>query len=108
MDVPNINKALAELKNNIIGRFGNFAEIFLFGSVARGDYEEYSDIDVLMLLPVKVDTSLKEEIYNEAFEIGFKYDVIFGIVVYELDFWNSELAKVMPLYINIEKESVRL
>ena len=103
-----INKALEELKSNLVGCFGQETEIHLFGSVARGNYEKDSDVDVLVLLPGKVNTSIREKVYNEAFETGFKYDVIFGIVVYELDFWNSDLAKVIPLYISIERESVRI
>jgi len=108
MDKEKIRKALIELKSCLLAHFGKNIEMFLFGSVARDNYEEFSDIDVLVLLPCKVNNSLKEEIFDEAFEIGLKYDVIFGIIVYSKDFWMSEKAKVMPLYINIQKESIRI
>ncbi|MCD4786439.1 MAG: nucleotidyltransferase domain-containing protein [Candidatus Eremiobacteraeota bacterium] len=108
MTQNNIKKALDELKLNLVRRFGQEAELYLFGSVARGDYEEYSDIDVLVLIPGKVNTSIEEEIFDEAYEIELKHDVIFGVIVCSNDFWNSERAHVMPLYINIQKESVKL
>jgi len=108
MDSSTINKALEGLKGRIIKRFGNLSEIFLFGSVARGDYDEESDIDVLILIPGEVDNSIREEVSFEAFEAGLKYDVVFGTIVYSLDFWNSEQAQVMPLYKNIEKESINI
>lgn len=82
--------------------------MFLSGSVARGDFDEQSDIDVLVHLPGKVNTALKEEICQESCEIELKYDVIFGIVIYEPDLWHSEPTAVMPIYKHIEIESIRL
>lgn len=108
MERETIDKALGELTSYLEKRHGKGVEVFLFGSVARGDYDDESDIDVLVLLPGKVNTALKEEIYEEAYEIGLRYDVVFGIVIYELDFWHSELAAVMPLYKDIEMESIKL
>jgi len=104
----NIEKALAELKLNLIKRFNPAIELYLFGSVARGDYEDDSDIDVLVLMPGEINNSIEEEIFDEAYEIELKYDVIFGVIACSNDFWNSERAKVMPLYLNIKKESVKI
>lgn len=80
--------------------------MILFGSKARGDAVEFSDIDVLVLLNRKIDNSLEEEIFSTAFKIELKNDVVFGIVVYSKQFWNSELGKAMPLRWNIDKDGV--
>ena len=55
----------------------------------------------LILYPGNVTNSLEEEIIDIAYEIELKYDIIFGIVVYSQEFWNSEYAQSMPLYQNI-------
>ncbi|MCD4782983.1 MAG: nucleotidyltransferase domain-containing protein [Candidatus Eremiobacteraeota bacterium] len=108
MKQETIKKALDELKLNLTMRYGTDVQIYLFGSVARGDFDDESDIDVLVLVPGEVNSSIEEEIYDESFEIGLKYDVVFGVIVYPIEFWNSGRARVMPLYLNIEKESVKL
>ena len=69
----------------------------------RGDASEHSDIDVLVLLNEKTSNSIEEEIFDIGFEIEMKYGVIFGIIVYSRDFWDS-LGRKIPLFRSIEKE----
>jgi len=101
----NERKALLELKKKICERFP-YAEIVLYGSKVRGDVDEESDIDVLVLLREKVNTSIEEEIFSLSYDIELEYDVVFGILVHEKDFWSSELAHAMPLHWNIDKEGI--
>jgi len=101
----NEKKALLELKERIIEKFPD-AEIILYGSKARGDADEESDIDVLVLLKEGVNWDLKEEIFSIAFKVELKYDVIFGVAVYQKQFWDSPLGKAMPLRWNIDREGI--
>jgi len=101
----NQKKALLELKKRLLGRFPG-AEIILYGSKARGDFDEESDIDVLIILKNRVDDSLREEVFSMSFKVELKYDVIFGVLVEPEDFWNSPLAKAMPIYWNIDREGI--
>lgn len=103
----NERQALLELKKKICARFPD-AEIILYGSKARGDADEESDIDVLVLLEDGVNWDLKEEIFRIAFKVELKYDVVFGVTVYKKQFWNSPLGKAMPLHWNVDKEGVYL
>jgi predicted nucleotidyltransferase len=106
MKIENINNAVTDLKNALLRRFGDDVAIILFGSAARGTCDDESDIDVLVLVPEKVDTSTEEEIFSIAYNIELDCDVVFGIIVYSKDFWNSGLAGVMPLHTNIEHEGI--
>jgi predicted nucleotidyltransferase len=107
MKKEDIDIALAGLKDVLTGRFGPDIELYLFGSVARDDYEPDSDIDILVLFPGEVDTVLMEEVIDAAYDVELENDVVFGIVVQSKDFWNSEQAAVMPFHVNLQKESVR-
>ncbi|MEW6621124.1 MAG: nucleotidyltransferase domain-containing protein [bacterium] len=100
-------KALQELKEKILERFP-VTEIIIYGSKARGDADEESDIDVLILINKEVNTVLEEEIFHMSYEIELKYDVVFGEMVENNDFWNTPLAKAMPLHWNIDREGIRL
>jgi len=85
-------------------RYGDEIELIQFGSTARKDFDDESDIDILVLIPANVDNALEEEIFREAFNVELEYDVIFGIIVYSRDFWKSDLAGQMPLYQEIKKD----
>jgi len=103
----NEKKALLELKERILKKFPD-AEIILYGSKARGDYDEESDIDVLVLFDREVNTTLEDEIFHISYETGLQYDVVFGIIVENKDFWKSSLAQAMPLHWNIDKEGLTI
>jgi len=101
-----IDTAVKELKATLRKNYGGEIDLKIFGSAARGDYTRYSDIDILVLLPGKVDNSLEEKIIDAAYDIELKYNVVFGIIVYGKEFWFSELAACMPLYRNIQRDGV--
>jgi predicted nucleotidyltransferase len=101
-----IASAIQELKLRLVTLFGLEVELKLFGSSARGDDREYSDIDILVLLPGQVNHTIEEEIFDTAYDLELKYSVVFGIIVYEKAFWNSDLAATMFLHQNIEREGL--
>ena len=49
-------KHISDLKGivEVISRFQSVVGVFLFGSIARGDYDEYSDYDLLVVFEDKV------------------------------------------------------
>lgn len=100
-------KALRELKKNLLDQFP-VTEIILFGSKARGDDSEFSDIDVLVLLNREPTNSEEEKIFSMAYQLELRYDVVFGIVVYSEKLWNSPVGLAMPLHQNIDREGISL
>lgn len=108
MKEENIKRALAGLKKVLTDRFGSDIELYLFGSVARNDYEPDSDIDILVLFPGEVDTALEEEIFDLAYEVELENDVVFGVVVQSKEFWASEKAAVMPFHQNLQREAIQI
>ncbi len=98
-----LNELRTQLKQKITG-----VKIILYGSKAKGNSEEFSDIDLLILVDEKVNRELKEKISNIRYDIELKYDVVFGLVFENKKFWNSTLADAMPFHRNIEKEGILL
>ncbi len=82
------------------------AEIILFGSRARGQANDHSDWDVLILLDAelvdrKTEKAYREELFNIELETG---EAISTLVLSKKE-WNSHLS---PLYENIHKDGIRL
>ena len=68
MNQAQIEKAIQALKKELIDRFGAEVELRIFGSVARGDYREYSDIDILVVLPVVVNNAVEEQVFDLTYD----------------------------------------
>ncbi len=123
---PTERKALAELKEKIQEKYPE-AEIILYGSKARGDYDEYSDIDLMIIIKdnyqinksisfeelerlyfLPVDRKVKNEILDILTDIQVKYCVSIDFQVKNKSYVETNLAGVVPLYRNIRKEGIEL
>jgi uncharacterized protein len=84
------------------------AEIYLYGSQARGDAKTFSDWDLLILMnseniPFSLETEIMDEFYNIELETG----QIMSPIIYPKKEWNTKY-KITPLFENISKEGIRL
>ncbi|MCL6088039.1 MAG: nucleotidyltransferase domain-containing protein [Actinobacteria bacterium] len=95
--------ALSKLKNELLKNFPG-AELILFGSKARGDFTDFSDLDVLILVDQEVDYELKDKIIEIAYDIELENDIVFGLIIENKKSWRSSRYRVMPLYKNVVKE----
>ena len=98
--------AIKELKEKLIGFFGDQIQLCLFGSVARGDFGPESDIDILVLLDQKVDFTVKDKIYDLAFEIELEHNLVFGLLIESKTEWTSPLFQAMPIHKEIDREGI--
>ena len=103
----NEKMALQELKQKLLKSFPD-VKVILYGSKVRSDDEEFSDIDLLILINSQVIRRIKEEITEITYDMELKYDVVFGIIIENRDFWESPLANAMPLHWNIDREGVHV
>ena len=120
--------ALTELKEKITEKYpGPGAEIILYGSKARGDYDENSDIDILIVINdnydmdknisyeeleklyfLPVDKKIEEDILSIVINIERKYDLDIDYQVKNKSYVQTTLAQVVPLYKSIKQEGVEL
>lgn len=87
----------------------NLREVVLFGSYARGDFDEESDIDVLIVADMD-DSTLCEyrgKIDLLCSELLYDFGVVVSIVEKDYETYNR-FANVLPFYQNIKKEGVKI
>ena len=99
-ETTNILKDL--LKNNLI-------KVVLYGSYARGDYNDFSDIDVFILVNKKKEelNYLLNLIIDKLFDLDLKYNITINPLIENTDTYN-EYKDSSLLFENIEKEGVVL
>ncbi|MEM8528029.1 MAG: nucleotidyltransferase domain-containing protein [Bacteroidota bacterium] len=83
------------------------AEVILFGSRARGDYQSDSDWDLLILPKEKVSYELEDQFREFIYDLELAYEQVFSVFLFPLSAW-TEGASPSPLYDNIRKEGVMI
>ncbi|MDR2544057.1 MAG: nucleotidyltransferase domain-containing protein [Methanobrevibacter sp.] len=82
-------------------------KIILFGSVARGDDNEESDIDILIIISEKSDEAkIEEDIYSKTFDILMKTGEYVSAKIKPLNHYNK--YKSSFFFSNIDKEGIIL
>lgn len=99
------SNSVSKLKHKLLKNFPG-TELVLFGSKARGDFKEFSDIDLLVLIDKKIDHELKDKIIEIAYDIELEDEIVFGFIIENKKSWRSPRYKVMPLYQNIKREGI--
>jgi len=104
-NVQDIILEFARLTKEILGN--HLTKIILYGSFARGDYTENSDIDIMILttLTEKEIEVVETEIFDVAFEFQMKYFVDISVVLKNEEQFNYWLG-VLPFYDNVQREGI--
>ena len=99
--------SFARKVRKILGK--NLKQVILYGSYARGDYTEDSDIDIMVLttLTDKEIEQIETEIYDLAFDFLMDYGVDINVVIKNEKQFNYWLG-ALPFYNNVQKEGVAL
>lgn len=83
--------------------------VIVYGSYARGDYSEFSDVDVMILVSL-TENQIKEifdQISDLAFDYLMKHEIDISPVIINTDYFNY-WADNLPYYRNVRDEGVRL
>jgi uncharacterized protein len=85
-----------------------YAEAYLFGSRARGDFRPDSDWDILILVDErKVTNDIEDKFRDELYNIEIESGQTISTFIYPKEYWQSTLI-YSPLYKNVNKEGIRL
>ena len=92
---------------NILGE--SLKKVILYGSYARGDYTESSDIDIMILVDSTEDT-IKQKgrmVSDITFDFNLDHDIMIMPIVKAAEHFRYWLP-VYPFYQNVEREGVKL
>jgi predicted nucleotidyltransferase len=103
-DIKNI--IAAEMKRRLGGRLD---DVLLYGSCARGDFDEDSDLDIRVLADVSAEEANRVEKALIPFTCGLdlEYDVVVSLYVKDRETFDRWIG-VLPFYQNVAREGVRL
>lgn len=107
-----INNAVQEFIKGVKDILGDRAKkIILYGSYARGDYNESSDIDIMILTDLNDNEIIeyRNKIWEYAYDIEWdnNFDITLSPLVKNIDKFNYWL-EALPFYMNVQKEGVVL
>ena len=105
---PKLLKKLYEMCEKIANTHtDSITEIILYGSYARGQETDESDIDIAIVL----SADLPEDQYDKITDIIVDYELDIGKTVSTISFDQSEFIEwksTLPFYKNIDKEGIIL
>ena len=103
-----VDKALLVRCRQAIRRVVPDADIILYGSRARGDAQEYSDYDILVLVDEPVGIALKDRILYSIYPLELETGAMLTLVTYNRRQWESLPYREMPFNQNVERDGVAL
>ena len=91
--------------NGIIER--GVKSIILYGSAARGTADEYSDVDIALIVEREMTAEENDRLCDVIVDMNLKYGKVFSVI----DISGAEFEKwrdVIPFYRNVANEGVVL
>jgi len=102
------NRAIREFKDTLLRTFpGHIKTIKLYGSKARGDYREGSDIDMFVLVN-KSDSNLEDKVCDLATEIFLQYGVLISPMVVSKKHFERLIYLQTAFIRNVEEQGVEI
>ena len=98
---------IAKILKEKLSAVVSLVDFRVFGSRARGDAREYSDLDIFVEVP-RLDENLDEKIQHIAWEVGLEQMIFISVVVFTQHDIELTPLRSSPIVKNIMEEGVRL
>lgn len=87
----------------------NLSRVLVYGSYARGDYRENSDVDVMVLVKLTENEikGIASNVYDLSYDIELEKGIHISVVIKneeQFDYW----ADALPFYRNVSREGVEI
>ncbi len=108
--IPNAASVINRFAGSVKKLLGNrYCKMIIYGSYARGDFKEKSDIDIMILVDIPEEDIWKYEntVYDLAYDIMMDTGFDISPVIKNINQFNY-WADTLPYYRNINKEGVVL
>lgn len=104
----NLSLLLERYREAIIQILGSRLErIILYGSYARGDFKQDSDMDIMILADIQPEetSSYADRIYDITYDFEIQYGMEINPSIHSTQVYE-QWKKVYPFFMNIEKDGV--
>lgn len=81
-------------------------EVVLFGSKCRGDADEESDIDLLVLTKRPSTRAERHAACDAVHSVQLGFDVVISLLIVSAEEWRSGPPSVLPIRREVEDEGV--
>ncbi len=81
-------------------------KIILFGSKARGDGDDGSDVDIMLLTSRPINWKERERLIGEIFDIELECDVVISILDTTTQEWETGMFSYFPIRKNIYQDGI--
>ena len=102
------DKQLLEELKIIVLRSVPDAELFVYGSSARGERGPESDYDVLILLKTSLSSEEQDAIGCAIYDLELSRGVVISEVFLSREEWTHGRIAASPFRQNVEKEAIRI
>jgi predicted nucleotidyltransferase len=100
-----IQKIVKELKAKISSKY-EIDELKVFGSSARDERREDSDIDVYLLIP-EMNRQIEEDLFDIAYDLELKYDCLIDLIVFDKQALKGKYTSA-PVYEKVLSEGLSI
>lgn len=104
--LDSIIKQIVEFSKELFSE--KFQSVILYGSYARGDYDDESDIDIMIMVDMDREELKKYRLRTSEFfsELNLENNVFLTSKLQSLQYFN-EWKDVMPFYRNVMRDGVK-
>jgi predicted nucleotidyltransferase len=103
---PRDYKIACELKSKLADAV-EMVDFKVYGSRARGDDDEFSDLDVFIEVAT-LDRKTIDLISEIAWEIGLENSIVISPLVFSVDETQNSALRASPILLNIKEEGIRV
>ncbi|MDK2901817.1 MAG: uncharacterized protein PWR14_721 [Thermosediminibacterales bacterium] len=107
-DLGIVDTLLRDLEKRLKYIYGEkLKKILLYGSYARGDNDEESDLDIMVLVDMDEKEIKKQQgkVLDVVVDLTTRYGIVLSVIENNYDYFY-EWADVLPFFANIKREGV--
>ena len=102
-----LQEAFEKMVSEYQNIFRNVLEqIILYGSVAKGNYTDESDVDIAVIVRGYTE-DMHDKMIDFTVDLELEYNKVFSVLLIDYDNFK-EWENVLPFYQNVKKDGIKL